>query len=209
MKRDQLLVVGILVFIAALFLLAFYLPNTAELRQMKATLMKDREELTQRQKTAQTLPQLASEVRALRERVSDLDTQLPADQQLDQFLKSLTVHMAAESLELLAVKPEAIQKGEALDQLPIHVGFRGSFTGTCRFLRRLESMPRIARVDQLQLAVSDGTGSGQLSGTMRLCIFVLRRSALKGASKDDGVGRGTGGGKVEVHGGHTAWAVTG
>jgi len=175
-KRDQLLVVGILVFIAVLFLLAFHLPHVGQIRGMKEDLKQQREALRQDHQTAQNLHRLALEVRDLRDVTSHLDEQLPSTEGLDQFLKELAVCMAAESLELLGLKPEAVQKGQQLDELPIQVGFRGTFAGTYRFLRRLESMRRIARVDALQLTVSEGTGPNQLSGTMRLCVYVLRPS---------------------------------
>ena len=183
MRRDQLLVVGILVFIAALFLLAFYLPNRAEIQDMKATLRKEREELLQDQRTAQAMHQLASAVQELRTMVAAVDQQLPPRHELDRFLKDLTALMAAESLDLLAVKPGNVRKGRELDELPIQVGFRGTFVGTYRFLRRLESMRRIARVDQLELAASGAGNPGRLSGTMHLCVFILRRAETKGVAK--------------------------
>ena len=176
MKKDQLLVVGILVFIATLFVLAFYLPNTAEIRRLKTQLRNDRDELRRDQETTHTLHGLAAEVGELQEVVAHLDEQLPADRQLDQFLKELMVRMDAESLELLGIKPEPVQKGQHLDELPIQIGFRGSFSGTYRFLCRLASMQRIARVDQLQLAGEEKGAQGRVSGTVRLCIFMLRRT---------------------------------
>ena len=168
--------VGILVFVATLFLLAFYLPNTAEIRRMKGELRQDRDAFRRDQQTAQALQGLAAEVGELREVIVHLDKQLPAQRQLDQFLRDLTVRMEAESLDLLGIKPEPVQKGQQLDEMPIQIGFCGSFAGTHRFLRRLESMQRITRVDHLQLVTAATARPERLSGTMRLCIFVLRRS---------------------------------
>ena len=195
MRKDQLVVVGILVSIVALFLLAFYLPNAACVQDMKDQLKQGRDKMRQDQQTARTLQRLATEVGELQTMVKAMDTQLPADPQLDQFLNSLTVRMEAESLELLGIKPEPMQKGKELDELSIQVGFEGSFSGTFRFLRRLESMPRVARVDHLQLVTPEGSRSGRLTGTMRLCTFVLHRPGPGGA---DGRKPGRGSGRVAV-----------
>jgi len=80
---------------------------------------------------------------------------LPEKQQVDRLLKSVSTDAQQVGLYVIQFRPLPEPKelrGEFLAEVPFQITVEGSFLEVCRFLFEVSRLPRIVRIDSIQLA---------------------------------------------------------
>jgi type IV pilus assembly protein PilO len=80
---------------------------------------------------------------------------LPEKQQVDRLLKSISTNAQDVGLHVIQFRPLPEPKelrGEFLAEVPFQITVEGSFLEVCRFIYEISRLPRIVRIDSIQLA---------------------------------------------------------
>jgi Tfp pilus assembly protein PilO len=115
---------------------------------------------------------------AMRETSEELERKLaafkqaiPDDQRIGGFLEALDQIARDAGLTGKNVRPTELIIGPEVSCLPIQVEVSGTFAAIHDFLRQVEALPRLARVQRVELSDSDDPGDELVSSVMMQVYF--------------------------------------
>lgn len=115
---------------------------------------------------------------AMRETSHELENKLtafteaiPGEQRIGAFLEALDQIARDAGLTGKNVKPAQPVVGDEVACLPIQVEVSGTFASIHEFLRRVETLPRLARIQRVELAGGDDLGGELVSSVMMQVYF--------------------------------------
>ncbi len=164
--KAQWILGGVMLAMVAYFVLFSYLPQSSRLKSLSASIHSKQRELSASQSRADTLPTVKVDLDKLRLSVDNYDKKLPRQAALGEFLKNITQLSAQASLRNLSVQPGLPRRLDKVSELPISMHFEGDALSVFAFLRQTEQMPRITRVQNVELHTLDprlGTVEVQLA----------------------------------------------
>lgn len=164
--KAQWILGGVMIAMVAYFVLFSYLPQSSRLKSLSAGIQSKQRELSASQSRANTLPTVKVDLDKLRLSVDNYDKKLPRQAALGEFLKNITQLSAQASLRNLSVQPGLPRRLDRVSELPISMHFEGDALSVFAFLRQTEQMPRITRVQNVELHTLDprlGTVEVQLA----------------------------------------------
>jgi Tfp pilus assembly protein PilO len=123
----------------------------------------------------------ADEIRA---KLVDFDTALPQSQRIGAFLEALDQIAREVGVTGKNVRPGEPIAAANVDCLPIDVDVTGSFAAVFEFVRRVEALPRIARVQRLELE----RGAVARNGGRLSALIMANLRASPGKSAVLGIG---------------------
>ena len=103
-----------------------------------------------------------------RKELDDLNRRLPIGAEEANFLSQLTRLSNECGLEMADYRPSTMTNGAGLAELSATIALDGSYVGICRFLRQLDSIPRMIRTSGLQFRPSDG---GRCTAELQLSVY--------------------------------------
>ncbi len=126
-------------------------------------------------KSCEKLPDLARQVGQMQARYKNMDRRLPKQQELGAFLKEISSDLAEAKLVNQSIEPGSPQREQLYHTLPIVMKFQGSYLSLAAFLKRIQDMERLTRVQTLIIGPnheeSRKTTDGDLSIELHLNIY--------------------------------------
>lgn len=113
--------------------------------------------------TRRRLDELAGELAVL-------DEAIPQDQQIGAFLERLDQLARDAGLTGKSVKPALPLQAGKVACLPIDVNVTGRFPAMYEFLQRVEALPRVARIQRLELSGADEAGD-ELVASLTMHVY--------------------------------------
>jgi len=169
-KRDNLIVLGIVVVLTATYMLVVYRSQSGSLTAIKAESAQTQRRLEADAVKALPLPHMAREIAALRKRYEkDWRRRLPRRQELAGFLREISTNLSEAKLANQIIQPGVPTRGLLYHCLPITMKFEGGFLALAGFLRRVDGMTRLTRIDQL--AINPAGGGKELTIELGMNIY--------------------------------------
>ena len=167
--KNSHLVAGAAV-VAVVFAAGALTPQWRRLRSLELRTRLMREQIEQSQLRMQSAANTFDRVTEARRRAPVFEAAIPKADELGVFLEQ--VSRIADQLELADrdMTPAREQACRNTAVLPIKMSFRGTFDAVYAFITQLESMPRVARIQQLLLDVVEPR-TGQLRSTMTVFVY--------------------------------------
>ena len=109
-------------------------------------------------------------VAELEEAIKFFEKKLPQERDIDQILKEVWNMAEANQLTTKTIKTMKSQRGAAYSEQPIEMSLSGNFSGFYDFLLKLERLPRLTRINQMQLDKMTGR-DGEMDAKLTLSIF--------------------------------------
>jgi len=109
-------------------------------------------------------------VSELEEAIKFFEKKLPQERDIDQILKEVWNMAEQNQLTTKTIKTMKSQRGVAYSEQPIEMSLGGNFSGFYEFLLKLEKLPRLTRVNQMNLDKINGK-EGQMEAKLVLSIF--------------------------------------
>ena len=119
-------------------------------------------------------------VAELEEAIKFFEKKLPQERDIDQILKEVWNMAETNQLTTKTIKTMKSQRGPTYSEQPIEMTLSGNFSGFYEFLLKLERLPRLTRVSQLNLDKISGQ-EGTMEAKLVLSIFFEPESASAGA----------------------------
>ncbi len=141
--------------VAGVFAFGAYRPNAARLHATEAAIRDLHDELAVRTQHLERAVELYGAVDMARRQAPAWDEALPDEPRIGALLETID-HLAGDAglkeAHVLPAKPVRVGK---IGILPVAIDFRGSFESIYAFVRQVETLPRIARVERFEIARTD------------------------------------------------------
>jgi type IV pilus assembly protein PilO len=156
-----------------LLILVFYVfgyrPTSARLVSLRQEIENQRRELKGNQLRTQIRPELEQRVNELQRKVDRFDKKLPKQQDFGQFYNDITFLGRQSALSKCAVEPAAVpRRNDGVVELPIDLRFEGNFLNVFSFLRQIDQMQRLTRVQNLKVIAKGNTGQVEVQLSMNI-----------------------------------------
>lgn len=159
-EKDQLRALLVLSALTLLFVCGLWLPYHFRMRQLQQRIDAAQKQFAADQQATKNLVSLAADVMELKEILSGAQKYVPEQNELADLLKQLSADMqAAAGRSDTAggrIYDQEIQTGAITNYanysiLPVTLRFKGSYQALDSFLRRIEAMNRLVRIDKLEV----------------------------------------------------------
>jgi Tfp pilus assembly protein PilO len=156
--------------VALVFALGALRPDAGASARMRRDAALFRDTVAQRTARLQTAVDVHNQLQELDGRLQTFDEAVPQDQRIGVFLEHLDQLARETGLTGKSVKPAAPIAGAHVACLPIDVNVTGQFAALHEFLRRVEALPRVARIQRLELAGSENAGD-ELAAALTMHVY--------------------------------------
>lgn len=152
---------------------AFYVMGYRPASQRLAALHQDIEikqrELRDNQSRTQIRPVVEDKVRELHKKLQRFDKKLPRQQEFGQFYNDITFLGRQSALSKCFVEPAAVpRRNDRFVELPIDLRFEGDFLNVFAFLRQIDEMQRLTRVQSLKVTSKGDSGQVEVQLSMNI-----------------------------------------
>lgn len=169
-SRDSLIVLGILTVIVVTYMAVIYRWQSNALDEVRGRIAEGERLLQANGQRATRVPAMIRQVERMKQRFNkDWDRRLPQRTELAGFLHEISANLAQERLFNQMIQPGNPTRGPLYNRLPITMTFEGDFLALARFLRRVDRMARLTRVEKL--IIEPGSGGNELSIELGMNIY--------------------------------------
>ncbi|KPK86305.1 MAG: hypothetical protein AMJ81_01625 [Phycisphaerae bacterium SM23_33] len=167
--RESLIALGVLAAATAGYVLVAYRWQSSTLAELRTRATQRERRLADDAARASRVPPLMREVEAMKQRYNkDWDRRLPKRKELAGFLREIASNLAEENLQNQMIAPGAPTRGQLYNVLPITMKFEGDFLSLAGFLRRVDGMTRLTRIEQLKIQPKTDSGNLQIELGMNI-----------------------------------------
>ncbi|MEM9883751.1 MAG: type 4a pilus biogenesis protein PilO [Planctomycetota bacterium] len=172
-KKIDWVVAGVLLLMIGGFVVGVWLPEGKRKASYAARIAEAETALGPRDVGPATMARRERQIEALQAKLDDSERTVPHRPDLAAVLRSLT-----EAVEAEGVVGQRFELGEPAahrhyTEVPIELEFERGFPSAFAVLRRIETLPRLVRVDALNLRLLDDgeAGGPRTAATLRLSSF--------------------------------------
>lgn len=170
--KSTLLMLAAVAAVVTVATLMVYMPQSRELKLVRTQIVTQEQTLIADSEKASVVPLMLQQVEAMKLRYKDFDRRLPQRQELGGFLRQISANLEKEDLTGQLIEPASPSSEELFHTLPIIMRFNGSYLSVASFLRSLEDMERLTRVEKLQITRDKkANDSTQLDVELRINIY--------------------------------------
>jgi Tfp pilus assembly protein PilO len=172
LTRDNWMALGVLTALSAAYFLLVYRHQGCVLEEVGTATTERRRQLESDTLKVACVAPMMREIEAMKQRYNkDWDRRLPKRQELAGFLKEIAGNLSQERLSNQITRPGSPSRGPLYNCLPISMQFEGSFLALAGFLRRVDGMTRLTRVEQLTIEPKKDDANQDLSIVLGMNIY--------------------------------------
>lgn len=169
-RAQRWMALGLLALIGLVGLIVIR-PANARLVALGERAAQERDELQAAQRRLAALPAVQFQTEELRQHVEAFEHRMPRHEELPQLIGDVTQISRRTSLGKLAWQPEtALRRTDQFTELPLQFTFQGDFLNVFDFLSEIEDLPRVTRLQKLDVQARDGT-NGQVDVQLTMDIY--------------------------------------
>lgn len=173
LKRENLIVLGIVAAMVVGMTVAVYMPQGRKLDQIQGQIATRQVQIEAESQKIAAVPDLIRQVQAMKVRYKDFDRKMPRSQELHEFLMQISGSLGQKDFSTAATTRQ-----EHFSTLPIIMKFRGNFLTLAEFLNRVENLERLSCIQKLVVAsaaskgdAASTKGKGDLDIELQLNIY--------------------------------------
>jgi len=164
--------IGVLIIVGAGYFL-FMRPRGLEIAAQKEAVVQRQEELRELRKVALQIRDVEQEINRLKEALKFFESKLPQQKEVDVILRKMWVIAEESGLKTGRVMALKAKNTGRYNVQPIEISLDGSFDGFYKFLLALERLPRIIKVQAIELQKADTKKKEQQSPDNRIQASIL------------------------------------
>ncbi|MEE9212496.1 MAG: type 4a pilus biogenesis protein PilO [Phycisphaeraceae bacterium] len=170
-ERDQVKTMLILVSLSGAFALGVYVPNKLKAANLDARIAKARYQLGFELADTRSLRRLAEDVAQLQQAVSGAQRYVPQRDELADLLRQISHQLNDQQVGEPEFQTEPIRHGPDYSVMPVSLRFTASFPEVFGFLRQIELMHRLIRIERLMIEADTGDPTRPLKVEIELSTF--------------------------------------
>lgn len=177
MMSENWIVLGAVLALTAGATAMVYYPQHKKLSQCQVQIEQQHQAMREDVSKASVVPSMVRQVQDMRSRHKNLDRRLPQQKELASFLGEITSQVSQERLANQVIMPGSKPLCEdEYNTLPIEMKFQGTFLSLVSFLKRIDRMERLTRVQRLR--ISADPKNKDLGIELQLNIYFTASDAL-------------------------------
>jgi Tfp pilus assembly protein PilO len=160
-SRDNLIVLGIVAVVTLVYVLVIYRTQSRRLDEAQSAIAAAKRQMEADSAKAARVAPLIRDIEGMKQRYGKeaWDRRLPQQQELAGFLREISTDLGKESLCNQMIQPGNPSRAALYNCLPITMKFEGGFLALAGFLRNVDGMTRLTRVERLAIVPQrDGDG---------------------------------------------------
>jgi Tfp pilus assembly protein PilO len=151
------------------FYIAGYRPASQRLASLRQDIDIRQRELRDNQSRTQIRPIVEQKVNELRNKLQRFDKKMPRQQEFGEFYNDITFLGRQSALSKCFVEPAAVpRRNDRFVELPIDLRFEGNFLNVFAFLRQIDQMQRLTRVQSLKVTSKGNAGQVEVQLSMNI-----------------------------------------
>ena len=156
--------------------LAVYVPQGRRLDQVRAQAAAQKLAMESDFQKSRVLPEMVRQVEEMKSRYRNMDRRLPKQKELGGFLREISLNMVQQRLSNQIIEPGKPSEMELYHTLPIIMKFQGTYLSAANFLKKIDEMERLARVQRMVIGLDghadkDDKGESSLNIELQLNIY--------------------------------------
>ncbi|MBB6430031.1 type 4a pilus biogenesis protein PilO [Algisphaera agarilytica] len=168
--KSQWMVMGAIGFMLAAFALGVWLPESKKVAGYQERIASAEEELGPSFFEPAMMDQRVNEVEALKQELSNATRYVPNRPELASVLRSLSQAVESQGVSEQSLQTRETRRHLHYSEIPLTLEFEDTFTASYGVLEQIESLPRLVRVDAMNMRVLDRDGSEQTSPVMQTTL---------------------------------------
>ncbi len=150
-RKIDLLAIGIIIVLISITYFTVIKGGMARAAVLKDEVKMHEQELSSVSEVSLELDRIEDDIKTMQKNLENFDRQLPDDKRIYEVLNDIDRLAKENSVDLQAVTPGKLEKGELYSRIPITISSNADIKSFYRFLHELESIPRITRTERLQI----------------------------------------------------------
>lgn len=152
LKKNLLLVLPPLI-IAGLFVYFLILPDMDEMGKLKASIEKQKADIELFQKQSASLATLKTEYLVQKNRLDELQKQLPEEREVSGLLKQVSELAIRTGLRIISWRPreKSIHPSNEVYEIPVDIEMRGSYHMFGKFFSSITKLDRIVNISNINM----------------------------------------------------------
>jgi Tfp pilus assembly protein PilO len=171
MTRDCWIVLGLVGVLVGATVALVFRPQGRQLDELRTQIATRQNVLESDAQKVAVVPEMLRQVQEMKQRYRDFDRKLPKRKELGGFLREISGNLSEERLANQLIEPGNPSREELFNTLPIVMKFRGSYLSLASFLKRLDEMQRLSRVEKLKIDCNAKDDSAALDIEVLLDIY--------------------------------------
>jgi Tfp pilus assembly protein PilO len=175
LTKENWIMAGILVALVLTAVFAVYLPQSRQRDQINSQVVSEKLSMETDLKTCQVVPELVRQVDEMKNRYRNLDRRLPKQKELGGFLREISANLLQARLVNQIIEPGKPDQEDLYHTLPIMMKFEGNYLSLANFLKRIDDMERLTRVQKMSISLdrdaSKDKPEGNVSIELQLNIY--------------------------------------
>lgn len=151
LTKDSWAVLGLLAGMIAAGVAFVYMPQSGKLEDLRSGIASAKTALETHAQNVSVVPDMLKQVQNMKVRYKDFDRKLPKRKELGGFLREVSSNLADERLANQLIEPGSPTREELFNTLPIIMKFRGSYLSLASFLKRIDEMQRLSRIQKVKI----------------------------------------------------------
>ena len=173
LTKENWIMLGVAAAIVAGAIMLVYRPQKAALHGVRAQIAAQKLTLEADRSKAKVIPQIMRKVQELKSRYKDFDQRLPKSKELGGFLQEITGIQSGSELSDARMETGSPVSEELYNTMPIQMKFRGSYLALAKFLKDVDGMQRLTRVQRLLIRSTEVDG-GPLEIDLMMNIYFTK-----------------------------------
>ena len=184
-SRDNLIVLGILTVISITYFAVVYRTQSAAAEDISSQAAEAERLIDANAVQASRVPPMLRQIEQMKQRYNDKDwdRRLPDRQELAGFLRDIASGLSQEKLTNQFIQPGNPSQSPLYNCLPITLKFEGDFLALARFLKRIDGMARLTRIECLAINAGEDTEKLEIEMGMNIYFTEQRTEADQARSE--------------------------
>ena len=153
--KSQWIVIGVIVAMTAAFTLAVWLPESRKQAGYQERIAQAEQELGPSFFEPAMVDERVTEVEALKDELNSSTRSVPVRPELASVLRSLTKAVESQGVADQRFQTRETKRHKHYSELPLSLEFEDTFEASYGVLRQIETLPRLVRVNAMNLRVLD------------------------------------------------------
>ncbi len=173
-SRDNLIVMGILAVITVTYFAVVYRAQSAQIEDVGARTAEIKRRIEDDAVNASRVPPMLRKIEGMKRRYNkEWDQRLPRQQELAGFLREISSGLSQAKLTNQFIQPGDPFRRPLYNCLPIILKFEGNFLAMAGFIKRVDEIIRLTRIEHLKIESNEETGN--LSIELGLNIYFTEK----------------------------------
>jgi Tfp pilus assembly protein PilO len=169
-EKQQIMICVMAGVMVCVFVLFWYLPLRRKMKDINQARAEQTLAVAKNVVASERLPLLKEQLQQLQSELGDYEAHIPVQRNVGPFLQGIADLMNEHNLKEQVVTPGPEVESDRFNCIPVSMQCKGPLTQLFRFYRRLQSLDRLVRIEQVKLS-NDAHYDGKIGMETRAVIY--------------------------------------